>query len=369
MSKLPNVVETFLTLVKIDSVSKHEENIRKYLQSELKKLGVKGRVDAKGNLIYCLKGVLATGPTLLFNAHMDTVMPGNGVKPIVLADRITSDGTTVLGADDKAGLAALLEFVQLLKNKKIKYHEIKIIFTVEEELNLRGAKKLSFADCQADYCFVLDSDGNVGEIVTKAPAKDHLDITVFGRAAHAGLAPEEGINAIKIAAEALGKIKSGRIDEETTLNVGQIRGGQATNIVPEKVTIKTEVRSRNEQKLKTQVRSLKEAFRTAAAKYGGNVTIKKTRTYDRVNTADDSAIANLARQASKKMGLPFKASPSGGGSDASVFYNYGIPTIALAIGMEKVHSKQEYITLKNLSLLPDYLIEIVRSAYNPSALL
>ncbi len=369
MSKLPNVVEFFLDLVKIDSVSKHEENVRKYIQSELKKIGLKGRVDRKGNLIYCLKGVLANGPTLLFNAHMDTVVPGNGVKPILYADRITSDGTTVLGADDKAGVAALLEFVHLLKNKRIKYHEIKIIFTVEEELNLRGAKKLSFADCQADYCFVLDSDGNVGEIITKAPAKDHLDITVFGRSAHAGLAPEEGLNAIKIAADALTKINSGRIDQETTLNIGTIRGGQATNIVPDKVTIKVEVRSRNDKKLAEQVTYVCEIFRTTAAKNGGKATVKVSRTYDKVDTANDSAITAIARRASEKMGLPFKISPSGGGSDASVFYNYGIPTIALAIGMEKVHSCQEYITLKNLTQLPDYLIEIVKSAYLPGAAL
>jgi tripeptide aminopeptidase len=364
---MDRVVETFISLVKIDSPSRHEDEIRRQLIVALRKRGGKVRIDKKGNIHGVFTGLLANGPILLFNAHMDTVVPGNGVKPIILKDRITSDGTTVLGADDKAGLAGLLEMLTLLHEKKVLYKQIKVIITVEEEIGLQGAKALKFDDVKADYCFVLDSDGDVGSIVVKAPAQEIITATITGRAAHAGLNPEAGISAIKIAAEAITKMKVGRIDAETTANVGVIKGGVATNIIPEDVQIKAEARSHSETKLQKQLRDMKTALRMAAEKNGGNVDIEVRRSYNSVNVSKTAKIVEITTQASKKLKLNHQIFSSGGGSDASIIFGYGIPTVGLCIGMAEVHSKKEYITLKNLTTLPKYLVSIVEAAYGHRA--
>lgn len=356
------VINTFLELVKISSVSHQEAEVRKYIIQQFKKLGYKYRVDAKGNVHISLPGVLASGPVILFNAHMDTVVPGNNVKPILKKDRIMSDGTTVLGADDKAGIAGIVEMARLLKEKNVLYKEIKIIFTVEEEIGLQGAKHLTYDDVEADYCFVLDSDGDVGSVVIKAPAQDSIEIKILGRAAHAGLSPEKGISAIKIAGEAIAKINLGKIDQETTANIGLIKGGRATNIIPDEVVIKAEARSHDEDKLSQQVKQMVSAFKSAAEKHQGRVEVKVKRSYNKVAVAKDSEIVQIAQKSAQKLKLKCKVKASGGGSDASIIYGYGIPTIALCIGMEQVHSCSEYITFDNLLALPNYLIELVKTA-------
>lgn len=356
------IINTFIELVKINSTSRNEAALREFILKKIRKIGWRPTVDKKGNIHLTVSGALANGPTILFNAHLDTVVPGNNVKPKILADRIVSDGTTILGADDKAGLAALLELLLLCKEKKILFHKLKIIFTVEEEIGLHGAKALKFQDVQADYCFVLDSDGDVGLVINKAPAQELVDFHIRGRAAHAGLAPEAGINAIKIAALAISKIKSGRIDRETTANIGTIKGGTVTNIIPEEAIVKTEARSHDERKLQKQVRGMISAFQNAAQKLGGTVEIIRRREYEPVDVPDDAPIIKISKLASQKLKLPHKVLTTGGGSDASIIFGYGIPTIGLCIGMEKVHTKEEYITLRNLTLLPKYLLEIIKAA-------
>lgn len=356
------IIDLFLQLVQIDSPSRHEQHICKFLVSYMRKMGYRPRVDKKGNIHVLIHGPAVHGPTILLNAHMDTVVPGNGVKPIIKKDRIVSDGTTVLGADDKAGLAAVLEVMHRLQEQKINFKTIKIIFTVEEEIGLHGAKQLTYEDVAADYCLVLDCDGDVGTIVHRAPAQEVLLFKVKGRSAHAGLNPEDGINAIQIASKAIASLKLGRIDKETTANVGIISGGHATNIIPEEVTVKAEVRSHDEEKLHDEVKKMIDAFEAAATNAKGSVTVEVKRSYNRVATAANSEIVAIAKQAAKKLGLKTLVRPSGGGSDASIIYGYGIPTIALGIGMEDVHSKQEYITLKNLTAIPEYLLEVVRTA-------
>jgi tripeptide aminopeptidase len=356
------IINSFIELVKINSTSRNEAAIRRYLLGELRRLDCRPAVDKKGNIHLTVNGALAHGPVMLFNAHLDTVTPGNNVRPKILKDRIVSDGTTVLGADDKAGLAGILEMLRLLKEKKVLFHKIKVILTVEEEIGLHGAKALNFEEVRADYCFVLDSDGDVGTVVNQAPAQEVLNFLVRGKAAHAGLNPEDGVNAIKIAGLAIAKIKSGRIDSETTANIGVIKGGLAGNIVPEETLVKTEARSRNEQKLQKQVRAMIDAFQQAAQKLGGSVEVKRRREYEAVNQPLDSAIIKITRAAARRINLPHKVLASGGGSDASLIFGYGVPTVGLGIGMENVHSTREYITLRNLTLLPRYLLALLQSA-------
>ena len=356
------IVDLFLQLVRIDSPSRHEQAVRQFLVAYVRKLGYKSRVDKKGNVHILVKGNAVHGATILLNAHMDTVVPGNGVKPILKKDCITSDGTTVLGSDDKAGIAGILEVLHRLKEQKVNFKTLKIIFTVEEEIGLNGAKQLTYDDVAADYCFVLDCDGDVGTIVTRAPAQEILLFKIKGKSAHAGLNPEDGINAIQIASKAIASLKLGRLDKETTANVGIITGGSATNIIPDDVMVKAEVRSHDEEKLHDQVKCMIDAFELAAHKVGGVVTVEVKRSYNRVAMADNSEIVQIAKTAAKTLKLKTLVRASGGGSDASIIYGYGVPTIALGIGMTDVHSKQESITLKNLNTLPDYLLEIIKTA-------
>ncbi len=354
------LVRSFLELIKIDSVSRHEQKFSHKLVIKLKKLGLKVKLDKKGNILSVLPGNKKNGKTLLFNAHMDTVVPGINIKPKIVGGKIISDGSTVLGADDKAGIAAILEMLALVKQGKIVHGDIKVIFTVEEEIGLRGARALSRKDVLADHCFVLDAHGDVGTIVNKSPAQDSIDIRIKGKAAHAGICPEEGINAIQVASRAIAKIRLGRIDKETTANIGVISGGVATNIIPEDVHLRGEARSHDPKKLKEQVELMARAFRSEAQKAGASALIKVERSYNSVAIAENAPIIALTKIVAKALKFPHRIVSSGGGSDANIFFGHGIPTIALAIGMENVHSKQEYITIKNLCDAALFILEIVK---------
>lgn len=356
------LLRTFLGLVRIDSVSRREALIAGVLVKELKKLGLSVRKDKKGNVIALCPGDLKKAPMLLFNAHMDTVVPGLGVTPVVKKGVIYSDGSTVLGADDKAGIAAVLEMLAILKEKNIPHGPIKIIFTVEEEIGLKGARCLSQKDTQADLCFVLDAHGDVGTVITKSPAQDSIRAVIRGRAAHAGICPEHGINAIQIAARAVSAMKLGRIDAETTANIGIIEGGQATNIVPEEAVLRGEARSHSEKKLKAQVAAMVRCVEHAARQAGGHAQVTVQRSYNAISIPSSAPIVDLTRKVAKDLKLKHHILSSGGGSDANIIYSRGIPTVALGIGMEHVHSKQEYITVKNLVDTAHFIIGIVVAA-------
>ncbi|MBU0580639.1 MAG: M20/M25/M40 family metallo-hydrolase [Candidatus Margulisbacteria bacterium] len=355
------LVDLFLELVQIDSISQQEAELAQRLIKELKYLGLKVRQDDKGNIIAYLKGNLRNGKTILFNAHMDTVVPGKNVKPIVKKDRITSDGSTILGADDKAGIAIIIEILRILKERQVLHGDIKVIFTVEEEIGLKGAKSLEVEDVQADYCFVLDADGDVGTVVNRSPAQDSLEIIIKGKPAHAGICPQKGISAIQIAAKAISGMKLGKIDQETTANMGVIKGGRATNIIPEEVIVKGEARSHSLKKLERQVKHIIKRFKKAAEELGGEVDIKISRSYNSVAVPNNSPIIKLTEVVAKQIGFKHKVVSSGGGSDASVIYAHGVPTVAISIGMENVHSKQEYIKVKNLHDAAKYIVGIVRT--------
>ncbi|MDP3043925.1 MAG: M20/M25/M40 family metallo-hydrolase, partial [Bacillota bacterium] len=249
------LVDTFMTLAKTDSVSRRERGVVDHLAGLLADIGLEYFEDeagqaingTAGNLIAKVPGTTA-GPPLLFCTHLDTVEPGNGVKPRVDGHVIRSAGETILGADDKAGIAAVLEAVRVLKEQELPHPPLELVFTVAEEIGLLGIRELDFSLVKARMGFVLDSDGTPGKVITRAPSQDRIVATVIGRAAHAGINPEDGVNAIQAAAKAIANLPLGRIDEETTANIGVIRGGQATNIVPERVYLEGETRSLDNNK-------------------------------------------------------------------------------------------------------------------------
>ena len=263
------LAETFQSLVSIDSVSREEGRLARELAKSLAKLGAETRFDTAGekvggdtgNLIARLKGNALSSP-LLLSAHMDTVEPGKGVTAILQDGVFTSDGTTILGADDKSALAIILETLQVLKEDRIVHGPLEIVLTICEEVGLLGAKHLDYDLLTATYGYVLDATDTDG-IVTRAPAANRLELVVHGKASHAGSAPENGINAIWLAGQAIGGLSLGRVDRETTCNIGVIEGGIATNIVPDKVIVKGEVRSHDPKKLQAVTDTIVSAFQKA----------------------------------------------------------------------------------------------------------
>jgi len=355
------LINTFLELVRIDSPSGHEEAIGRDLTARLKALGLAVTQDAAGNLVARLVGAEeARGDEpLLLSAHMDTVGADTGIQPVVKDGIIRSDGTTILGADDKSGVAVILEVLQVLHDDGLAHPPLEVVFTTGEEQGLVGAKALDLGQFCAREGIVLDSGGAIGTVIVSAPYQDKLFVTVHGRAAHAGAEPERGINAICVAAEAITAMSLGRIDEETTANVGLIRGGVATNIVPDEVELHCEARSRDEAKLIAQVQAMRAALDEAAARRGATVDLQQERSYDGFNLSPDMPIVKRVVAAVKARELEPLLLPSGGGSDANILNSGGIATINISTGMAEVHTVNEYIAIEDIAQSAELLLRIV----------
>jgi tripeptide aminopeptidase len=362
------LVNEFLELVQIDSETKHEEVIAPILVSKLEDMGFDVYQDdahtrnghGAGNIIATLKGSLEIEP-IYFTVHMDTVVPGVGIKPEIRKDGyIYSDGTTILGADDKAGMAALFEMARRLQEQNIEHGTIQFIITAGEESGLVGAKELDPSRIQAKLGFAVDSDGKVGGIVTAAPFQAKIETKIFGKTAHAGVAPEKGISAITLAAKAVAKMNLGRIDEETTANIGRFEGGQATNIVCDEVYILSEARSINKEKLDAQVNHMKETFETVAQTLGGRAEVEAKLMYPGFSVTETDRVVQIAMQAVKNVGREPQLGISGGGSDANVIAGFGIPTVNLSVGYEEIHTTNERMPVEELEKLADLLVEVVK---------
>ena len=361
------LVESFMELVKISSISMEEKNLADFLIEKLEDLGLEVRVDQagekvksnSGNIIARLRGNMKKAVPIMFSAHMDTVIPGKNIKPVCDGEKVVSRGKTILGADDKAAIAALLEAMHIIKENNMPCGDIEIVFSICEEIGLKGAKNLDISSLNARMAFVLDCGGQVGEIISAAPSQNSLEIIVYGKSSHAGSNPEEGINAIQVAGFALSRMQLGRIDEETTANIGIISGGKATNIVPDEVILEGEVRSRNEEKLEKYTKKLKQIAEATAREFKAKAKVRINKEYSCYNLSADSQVVKIAMKAAKNLGLEPILRPSGGGSDANVLNKKGFPAVDLAIGMEKVHTVDEYILVKNLKMTAEYILSII----------
>ena len=364
------MLEEFFELVRMDCPSGQEKSVAEVLRHRLESLGCTVAEDQAqqhfegncGNLIATLPATKASAPTVLFTSHMDCVSPCLSIQPRLENGRITSAGDTVLGGDDKAGITAILEGLRALKESGKPHGAVQIVFTVHEEGGLKGSKHMDAALLKADFGYALDADGAPGEIVTMAPGQDSITAIVHGKKAHAGLAPEEGINAIQAAGNALAALKIGRIDEETTANVGLIQGGTATNIVPDHVEIQAEARSRNLAKLEAQSRHMKETVERVCQEYGASAEVTVQRQYDSFSLAPDSPAVSLAVAAAHQINLPVHITGTGGGSDANHFNRKGVPTAVLGVGMKKVHTTEEYIAEKDLYDSARFVLAILEQA-------
>lgn len=359
----------FLELTRIDSPTKNERQIADVLKNRLEGLGLNVTEDNTGELIggNCgnvfayLNGNLPNSPTVLLSAHMDTVAPCLNIEPVLHNGIITSDGSTVLGADDKSGIAPILEAIRYIQENRLSHGDIQVIFSVAEEGGLNGAKNLDKNLLKADFGYVLDCVGGPGEIILAAPGQDRLNVTINGKASHAGVSPEAGISSIVVAAKAIASMPTGRLDEETTANIGTIQGGRATNIVADRVDITCESRSRNLGKLESQTDQMCRTFRRYAEEMGAAADIEVIRLYDPFTLKEESQVAVIASQAAKSAGLEATFGSTGGGSDANFYNRYGVPCVVLGTGMQKPHSTEEYIEVEDLYRTTKLVVEIIKA--------
>ena len=365
------LVDRFFQLERIDSETGNERQICDLLTTIFRELGCEVLEDdtmhltghGAGNLIAFLPASsgMEDAAGLMFTCHMDTVKPGQGIRPRLDEDGyIRSDGTTILGSDDKAGICAILEGLQIIKECTLPHGPLQFIITVGEEAGLIGAKALNPEMIHATYGFAFDSNGQVGEIVTAGPAQAKIHAIVHGRSAHAGVNPEQGISAIQVASRAISKMKLGRIDHETTANIGKFVGGGETNIVCDRVELFAEARSHNAQKLAAQIDRMESALQEVATEYGASVTFSAETVYPAFTFTDTDSVVRIAKRAMERIHRTPLTVKSGGGSDANIFNGFGLPTLNLAIGYEHIHTTSEQMPLSELIKAAELVLALIQ---------
>jgi tripeptide aminopeptidase len=358
------LIKQFIGLVRIGSPSFEEAVFSLKLQNELEKLGLEvendrtGK-DGAGNLFAVLGGKEPSLPPILFCAHMDTVEPAKDIKPRIKVGEICSDGATVLGADNKSAIAAILEVLQLLQSSTLTHGDIEFLFTWGEERSHQGAKRFNASRCRARIGFVPDGEGPVGAIITRAPYYDSLHATFIGKASHAGMAPENGISAVVMASKAISLMDLGRIDNETTANLGLISGGSGVNVIPERVNVIGEARSLDSVKLEKQIEMMRLVMEKSAREMGGQVEVKVKREYEGYWIAEDEPPVRIALRALKSIGLEPRIVSSCGGSDANELNARGMQIIVLGMGGRHLHSAQEVIAISELVKLAELIGALV----------
>lgn len=364
------LTELFLLLARIPSPSRHERAVADVVIRHLTELGLSVHEDAAGNAIagdtgnlWCLVPGDGPHPHVALGAHLDTVACNSPIEPILDSDGVfRSASGTILGADDKVAVAAMLHATELLEESGLLFPSYELFFTVAEEVGLLGSRHMDEKVLKSPMAAVLDSSGPVGGMVVRAPSQESLRATFRGLAAHAGLDPERGRSAIQAAAMAVAGMQLGRLDEETSANIGVIRGGTAGNIIPDLCKIEGECRSHNDERLTRVAASMVDAVQQAAAQTGVDVDVDLVHEYRSFALTSDSPAVRLGKAGISAIGLEAEIHSSGGGSDANVLNARGLPSINLQTGMMRVHSLDECVTLDDLERLCALLLRLVELA-------
>ena len=361
------LTDLFIKLASIKSPSGDEKEIVEMVSVMLEEIGIKAEIDDSGkdygsntgNITAFMKGTACDGRQPIFlGAHLDTVRIDGEIEPVIENGIIKNKYDYILGGDDKVAAAAIMEALRTIKENSIPAGDIYIIFTISEEIGVVGAKYVDPGSIKARYGFVFDAHGDIGTIYNQAPFQDSIDAVFTGRAAHAGIEPEKGINSIKAAAAAISRIESGRIDSETTCNIGKISGGQARNIVPEETRIMLEARSLDPDKLKKITGKIVNDLKQASKDTGTALDYKLYREYEGFKIDTHEPPLKAAFKALKNLGLEPVITSSGGGSDINIFNSRGKRAVNLSSGMENVHTSSEYVKLEQLYLLARLVLEI-----------
>lgn len=368
------LLDTFLELVQTNSESGNEGHIQAQLKGKFKALGLSVVEDqASQNQNLGANNLICTLPStsdnkeidkVYFTSHMDTVVPGIDIKPQIKDDGyIYSDGTTILGADDKAGLAAILEALAVIHENKLPHGQLQFVITVGEEIGLEGAKALPADLLDSNFGYAVDASAPVGTTVVGAPTQMKFDATIYGKTAHASV-PDKGISAINIAAKAVSDMKLGRIDEITTANIGRFEGGSATNIVADKVTLKAEARSHSDERIGQQIEHMKSVVENTVKRYGTNADIEITKSYPGFKVAEDAKVTEIAKESAIQLGLAADTIIAGGGSDGNIINGLGIPTVILGVGYEYIHTTSERMPITSLNQLSQQILKIIEIVTN-----
>lgn len=359
------LLDEFLQLTAFSVPSKQEREIRACLREKLLALGFRVWEDqafpetGSGSLYGRLDG---EGESVLFTAHMDTVMPCENKNIIVEPDgRIHTDGTTILGGDDVTGIVELLAALRRLNAEGCPHRPIEVVFTACEEYFVEGAKRLDYDTITAKECYVLDTDGPIGRAVLAAPTGVRILANFTGKAAHAALQPEAGVNAITMAAQAVSQMRLGRIDRDTTANIGIIRGGSSGNVVPETCFVEGETRSLCHESALRQRDHMEQCFTRAAEALGGTCQVESTVVYNAWRVEEAEPLCRRFADACGKVGLKPVLEPACGGSDASFLSAHGIRCLVLATGMHEIHSVREYTTLAEMETMTDVVYELMKN--------
>lgn len=366
MSGTSYLEDIFLKLIKIHSESKKEYLLAKFIEEELNNLGFEVWFDDAGKKIGGDTGNLLarmkpndSKPKILLNAHMDTVFTGNEIS-VSEIDRVLKSTTNYpFGADDKAGIAVILNAVKRIVDFNLLHGEIVIMFTVCEEIGLLGVKNANLAELEIDFAYVLDSHGNAGHIINSAPSQISINMTFRGKSAHAGIEPEKGINSIQAVSKAVSRMHLGRLDSQTTANIGKISGGTARNIVPDFADIEAEARSHDETELNKVVDEIIDIAKKTADEYGCKLEYQKIEEYKGYRWSEDDSIVRRAVKAAESLKIESTVMPTGGGSDTNIFNASGIPAVAIGTGYENPHSDKEKAYLDEMAICSEWLINIL----------
>jgi len=367
--------KTFYDLLKINSPSQKEKAVADYILGRFAKLGIAASTDNAGdatgsdtgNVIAFIQGT-KDGEPVLFNSHMDTIQPTTDLE-IAEEEGIIKSGTnTILGADNKAGIAVLLEMIEVLKEQDIEHIPLEIAFTVCEETGLFGASALDISSLKSKMAFCFDGGGPAGYLIMQAPSQEIIEVDFKGKAVHAGIEPEKGANAIYAASKAAALFPQGRIDEETTANLGLIEGGKATNIVADKAMFKAEVRSQSPEKLEQVLAGIEKSVQDAIKETSVEADIKRHTAFTGFKLEKDEPVVEIARKAMAEIGLSPSYTISGGGSDANVFNLKGIRTLTLSMGAQMAHSKEEFVVKEDLAKTAELAVKMTEIVSNNPSL-
>lgn len=372
------LIAEFARQAGIASPSFREGEISRYLVERFEGLGMTVVMDdagpkvgsESGNLIATLPARGKVCEPLLLSAHMDTVVPADGVEPVLCDGVFTSAGDTILGADDKAGLAEIIEALEVIIEQDIPHGLIEVVITICEEKGLLGAKYLDYSKVVSKRGLALDTSGT-DRVINTAPAANKMRIVLTGRESHAGIEPENGVSAIVAAAKGIAAMRLGRIDHETTANIGTIHGGQATNIIPRQVVLEGEARSHDPAKLQAQTEHmlacLKQATDATQQIVQGDLVTVSIETevlsdYPHMAVAREAGILQLIEQAAERLDRTIELRDGGGGSDANIFNGHGIETVIIGTGMTDVHTIDESVRVTDMVRVAELLVEVIRLA-------
>ena len=365
-----SILGLFLELCRIASPPGEERAVADRVVAELRGLGLEVEEDDAGaaigstigNLLCRLPGRVENGTPIFFCAHLDTVPPHGSLEPVVLDDVVRNAGGTILGADNKSAVVAMIEAARRIVTEGRAHAGVELLFTPKEEVGLLGAGAFEHTKLEAELGFVYDQAAPVGDVIMGAPYQRSMLVRFHGRPAHSGMVPEEGRSAIVAASKAIADLRLGRIDEETTANVGLVSGGSARNIVPEWCELEAEARSHDARKLAELVQEMLDTFTFAATVTECTLETEVSETYQGYRFKDSDPVVQLARTALERCGHEFVPTLTGGGADANVFNAKGLPCLNLANGMMEIHTADEHIAVADLDAMVEVTLALVDAA-------